>query len=214
MTVAEMLSEIDSIIGEHHDRFINDREKIKWLNRAYHYYYLWIINAFESHFVTFSLINWVANQRAYALPADFLKAKLVERVLSTGTVPLNKLTRNQESNYTLGAASQYLIPTYDFEGQNIVFEPTPESAETGAVRLTYIQTLTDLAVPTDTPNAGFSSPYHALLPLRAAVSSGLANKDTKQEMADLEQLFRETLEMRSMSRQHTYPFGLDTENES
>jgi len=208
MTVAEMIAEIDSIIGEHHDRVIFDREKIKWLDRAYQYYCLKIKETFEWYFVTTSNISFVADQREYALPSNFENMKYAERVLDTGTIPMKKFTRNEEVNSTIEASSEFIVPDYDFEGQNIVFEPTPATDETDAVKLTYVKTLTPLILPTDSPDAGFISTYHHLLPLRAAISSNLASENTKRELSEWEETFKESLENRSVSRQAVVPWGL------
>lgn len=114
------------------------------LNEAYMTRSMDLIEGAQGYFETTKSIDIVANQEAYALPSlyngdpDFVRAVMIERVLSDRTIPMAHQNRYNESNLTVPvSAGDAYIPDYRFRGRNFILEPTPADNITAGVKLTY-----------------------------------------------------------------------------
>lgn len=197
-----------------------DIEINEWINQSYFYYYMWVLQSYDSYFAKDTLINIVASQPKYPMPSDLFKIRLLERVYATFTVPLRYFERMETANIIANTNfSNLYLPTYRFEGNNIVLEPTPDVSITNGLRLEYIPEPIKMVLDTDTPDADYSKMWEEPIVLRAAISAkqkeeAVANTGT--DMASLsallqnyEQTIKETAQERTTARKYTEPFGLD-----
>jgi hypothetical protein len=116
-----------------------DDEINNWLNQSYFYYYQWIMQSFQGYFLKDTLMDINAGQDKYTVPADFFKIRLLERILPTQTVPMRVFDRMESPNVTTGANyGNFAVPTYRFEGEYIVLEPTPDSTFTSTDLITPV----------------------------------------------------------------------------
>lgn len=115
------------------------------INEAYMSRSIDLMMAQEGYFEDTFLISLVAGQEAYALPSnfiadqkEFIKTTTVERLIGNQYVPLAFKKRYDEATLSSGASTgDNYLPNYKFRGRNIVFEPTPDSSQTDAVRMTF-----------------------------------------------------------------------------
>lgn len=163
-----------------------------------------------------------AGTASYALPADFVEARLVERILPGGTVPLDYNERYDTPNRTTGTtvnSSAYYLPSYHFEGANIVLEQTPQETTTGltGIKLTYWKIPVRLVSDSDTPDAAFKDLWHDMLVLYCAKGAkekeelkGMGGVDFQitGTLARLEQSFKESINVPTAQRQTVQPYGL------
>lgn len=115
------------------------------LNEAYMSRVLDLIIANEGYFEDEFAITLVADEPDYALPTsfeanqkDFVKANRVERLVSSVWMPLEFKRRYTTgvNSYGTSQGDGYL-PSYNFKGRSLVFDPPPSAAEAGTTRLIY-----------------------------------------------------------------------------
>lgn len=169
--------------------------------------------------LTNTSLDIVAATATIALPSNFAFARLVERVITSGTVPLWWNERFDSPNYTAGvtSSSDYYLPHIRFEGVNLVLEPTPLESVTGGIKLTYYFLPTRLSNNTDTPSAAFHEFYHDLLVGYCVIQAKSKEEAIGQGGADLgafgamqaqkEQMFKSTIEVPTVQRSAVQPFG-------
>lgn len=188
------------------------------INEAYQQYQLDLIESGEGDFLTLTTINFVANQANYALPADWVKTERIERQLSDGSKrPLRydkRMYRPNPSN--IAYSGDFYRPTYRYRNRDIIFEPTPQVAETAACTHEYYALQPIMGDDTQSPAAGFIEPWQTMLVLYATIAE-LEGKDAIGGVADIatfrarleqaETKFRDSLENRSESPQEVEPYG-------
>lgn len=200
------------------DSYWSDAELNEWINQSYFYYYMWIGETYDGYFAKDITIDLVANQAKYQLPADFWKVRLLERIYSTSTVPLFLFDRMEAVNITSGAGfSNVFQPTYRFEGNYIVIEPTPDVSITDGLRLEYLSTPIRMNVDADTPDTDFKDFWQETIVLRAVICAKQKEEGVVNTGADLasfgsllqslEQTIKEAAEQRSEQRRYTEQFG-------
>ena len=183
------------------------------------YFDLWqiMLNAKHQGTLKTDLLDIVGGTAEIPLPTDFSAARLVERVIDGGTVPLWWEERFDQPNYTTGITSGYRF-NVRFVGQNLVCEPTPSDSQTDGIKLTYYFFPEQLEDDIDTPNAALHAFYHDLIPYGAVVIA-----KSKEEMvggggADLGpwgalmqaklERFKASVELPSVTRQAVEPFEM------
>lgn len=217
-TLQQLRTRVRAYLDEPVAAYWADAELNTWINQAYFYYYMWIVASFEGYFAKDILIDIVATQPKYAIPNDFYKIRLLERVYNSWTVPLRVYDRMETANITANSNySQLYLPTYRFEGQNIVLEPTPDTDITGGLRLEYVPQPTALTVDASTPDAGYLTMWEEPLVIRAAISAKMKEESVVNSgtdvgtlqslMTNYEQTIKESFEQRTMQRRYTEPFG-------
>lgn len=141
------------------------------INQAYRKTFLHITNSVEDYFVTSVTVNIVPLQRAYALPTNHLRTKMVEIYFQNKTTPLTRRRRGVAPNYTQGVGISIggWFPYFDFEGDNLVLEPTPRMSITNGLTHTYYPTTTNLVNPSDTIISGYKDIFVDYLILEAAL---------------------------------------------
>jgi len=211
---------VRAYLDEASQAYWTDPELNEWVNQAYFYYYMLIVQAFDSYFIEVVSIDIIGGQAAYPLPSDHFKVRLLERVYSTFTVPMRYFERIEAANIIANTNfSNSYLPTYRFQGTNFVLEPTPDQTITNGIRLEYIQEPTTMVIDTDTPASDYSKMWEECIVLRAVISAkqkeeAVANTGT--DLASLagmllnwEQNMKESMEQRTTSRKYTEPFGLE-----
>lgn len=204
-------------LDESSESYWTDDELNDYLNEAYYYYWQWLLNARDNRALKSTTLNIVADTAEIALPSDFVAARLVEKVENNVTYPIEWFERFDEPNYTGGVtySSHYPNFTVRFVGSNLVLEPTPNTSETGGIKLTYYFYPAEMSIDTESPDAGFSPLYHDLLPYKASVFA-----KTKEEQygggaplgsweylcQQKEQQFKASIELPSVQRACARPF--------
>lgn len=127
-TRAQLRARVRAYLDESSAVYWTDVELNNWITQAYYYYYQWIIQSFEGYFSKDTLIDIISGKSRYDTPSDFFKIRLLERILPTQTVPLRPFDRMETPNVTIGANyGTFNVPTYRFEGNYIILEPTPDT---------------------------------------------------------------------------------------
>lgn len=204
-------------LDETTEGYWSDDELNDYINEAYYYYWQWLLNARDNRALKSTTLNIVAGTAEIALPSDFIAARLVEKVEDNATYPIEWFERFDESNYTSGVtySSHYPNFTVRFVGSNLVLEPTPNTSETGGIKLTYYYYPTELTDDDHSPDAGFSPLYHDILPFKASTYA-----KTKEESygggapvgsweflcQQKEQQFKASIELPSVQRTYASPF--------
>jgi len=222
-TRAELRARVRSYLDEAAPAYWTDDELNNWIIQSYYYYYQWIIQTFEGYFTTDTLISIVADQAKYPVPADFFKIRLLERVLTNQTVPLRPFDRQETANITSGANyGSFNVPTYRFEGQDIILEPTPDVSVTDGLRLEYYPQPSNLPLDTSELDAGYLEIWEEPIVLRAVISAkqkeeAVANSGTDlgplgMQLTQCEQNIKEAAEQRTTNRRYTEAYGSDDGN--
>ena len=180
------------------------------VNRAYRLTFQQIANVLQDYFVTTDSQDIIAETSEYALPATCLRVKKVELIIGNSKVPLERYRRGAEATYTLGssfgASSRY--PTYDFEGDNLILEPTPRADVTDGLLITFYATASDLSTDGATIHAGFKDMWRDVVILRAAktslgqletLGSVVSLTDLNERLKDAESTMLDSLRLRGMS---------------
>ncbi|MBP7209567.1 MAG: hypothetical protein KBA02_00060 [Paludibacteraceae bacterium] len=219
-TRAQLRARVRSYLDEASASYWTDNELNNWIEQAYNYYYMWVIQTFDGYFAKDILMNIVAGQAKYALPSDFFKIRLLERVYPTQTIPLKFFDRIETPNIISGANyGLYNVPTYRFEGQNIVLEPTPDASFTNALRLEYYPQPTTLSAESSTLDDGYLPLWEEPLVLRAVISAKQKSETVTsggedidplwKQVYEFEQNIKESAEQRTIGRKYTEVFASD-----
>ena len=167
-TLATLRTSFRTLGGYSNSRTITDALILEWLNKAIGAYCDLLDKTHEGYRDKTGTVATVAGTATAALPADFLKAKAVDILLSGEYVPLRRFSIRQTYGFTdRGEPVGYLTV-----GANLELFPTPDAIYT--LRLRYVPTATVLALDADSitvPNGweGF------------ILESALLNADKKQE---------------------------------
>jgi len=219
-TRAQLRARVRAYLDEAAAAYWTDDELNNWIKQSYYYYYQWVIQTFEGYFSKDTLISIVANQAKYAVPSDFFKIRLLERVLPNQTVPLKPYDRMETANVTSGAAyGTFNVPTYRFEGQSIVLEPTPDSSFVDGLRLEYYPQPSNLPLDTSELDPGYLEIWEEPIVLRAVISAkqkeeAVANTGTDisplwAQVREYEQNIKEAAEQRTLNRRYTEVYTSD-----
>lgn len=187
-----------------------DEDIIYNINGAYQETFQQISNELEDYFVLPVLQDITALTREYALPEDFGRMIRAEIVIQDAWVPMTQYVRGISSNWNGGVniGLTYIIPTYDFEGDNLVLEPTPQVTVTDGMRWTYSQVPELLVTGTDPIHANFKDMWARLVILRAAKScfaqteavGGIVSVNVLDtRLAALEKQMIESIRLRTLS---------------
>lgn len=117
-----------------------DNEIKAYLDEAIRMYFLECVVANEGYFTTTSNLNITANTETIALPTDCFEIRQVWKKITDGyaILPYRNLVTEGYSTQG-GSSSEFYLPYYSFQGQNLVFRPTPNFSETAGIKLEYIQ---------------------------------------------------------------------------
>ena len=214
-TLATLRTKVRRKLDETSADFWSDNDIDDYLNQAYYYYWNWAIQAQYRQCLQSTTLNITAGTAEVALPSDFIKIRLLEKVASDRTIPLRFNERYEEQNATSGVGtSTETVFSYSFVGSNIVLQPTPQVTETGGLKITYFYQPTELSDDADTPDL---DDFHDNLLIQYAVvqakekEEAIGNGGTDlapfvMTLTKLEQSFKEIIETDSIQRFYAKPF--------
>lgn len=184
------LSELKSLVSFWLDDlafgYFTETQVTLWINNAQHELQKRLLKAGNARYNLSSTTPLVVNQNDYVLPTDFKKLQLLEVIMS-GTAP------NQAVNPVLPITTnqKFLVqncgtgtPTwYTFKADRLILYPAPDTALT--LRMVYSYMVTNLVLPTDTPDA--PDDYHELIALLACedgfIKDGRSNALLEKKIA-------------------------------
>lgn len=208
------------VIDEKTAKFWDDEDLNDYINQAYYFYWQKMIDAVNPGTMTEVFLDITQNSANVPLPADYVKERLIERVLSTGkTVPLPYRERFETTNQMAANAGDSYIPNHRFVGRNVKLEPTPIFSEVGGIKFTYHFVPPELTADADSPDPGLSSLFHWLLVYKTALSAkekeealgfgGVDMGPIKVKLNELELAFKDNIETESLLRQYTELYPTD-----
>jgi len=163
----------------------------------------------------------VANSDTIALPSNFFAARIVYKKINNGYVALPYRNNFTEGYSTQGGTSNdTYFPYYYFDDSNLIIRPTPNSSETGGIRIEYIHWPDQLVNGGDTLAAQFSPIFRSLLvayavykaKLKESLVNGVAlHSAAKDDLQIQYDNFRETIRRRSLALQAIIPFNPESE---
>lgn len=191
----------------------SDVEINSYINEAYRFYYNELVGVgYDGLLINPpASLDLVANTETVSLPADWFKTRMLYRVESDRKVPLDYVRNYDYEVDTTGYGSSFYRPAYDFRGANILLYPRPSFSEVGALLLEYWPSITEMSLDADTTATGFSTQWHSLLPLRAALwAKGGREEDDVSNLTGMLQSseisFNETKDRMTNSRGYVEPF--------
>ena len=99
-TLAQLVTRAREKVDEDEAAFWTDTVIENQLNEAYRYYQAFIIKLHEGYFAKIANIDFDGNSAgAYALPADYIKTRILSSLLSNEKVPLRFYDRFVTSIY-------------------------------------------------------------------------------------------------------------------
>lgn len=146
-----------------------------------------LIQVYENLFVTQTTINFVAGSGDYVLPSDFIQMIRVEDLRNTPTdpteiVPISISDRGAKST-PLTIINNGVNDGYYFVGSKIHFDVTPTMTQGSAVRMFYVQRITDVTASTGVSD--IPREYHQLL-VWGIVKYALLQQQADTSKADVE----------------------------
>ena len=179
------------------------------INQAYRKTFQRVANVLQDYFVTTTTHSLVADQREYALPDDHLRTKSFEYVRGTETIPMFRRKRFADSNPTGNSlvSANAIPPTFDYEGNNFVVEPTPRINAANAIKHTYYATYTKLTTDDQNIHSNFKDIWIDVLVLEAARAlhsqaeslGGRVSTDIKDRLEEAVNIMNKSLGLRSLS---------------
>ena len=209
-TLQNLLDDFRIETRDPNGQLFQDEDAIYALNAAYLKCYSHILKQNKDYFLTSQLISLVANQRAYDLPATFARMKRVEYVRDNNTIPLFERIRGVDAAY-IGpsvASASFGIFTFEFEGDTIIFEPTPQYSATGVIKITFYPTPTEISDVGDEINEGFKDHWRNYIVLEAiwsaysqieAVGGRINKADIEERLKSVRNMVDDEIALRTLS---------------
>lgn len=118
----------------------SDDALLTWLNEAVRVYFAEVTVGNEGQFTAVSDLDLVANQDTVTLPSDFFEVRVLYRKVTSGyqALPYVNSVSGGYMTTNSGTGNNYM-PSYYFRNNLIVLRDPPGFAETGGLRLEYIQ---------------------------------------------------------------------------
>lgn len=212
MNLLQIRTETLRYLDDDGESFWDTTEINSYINSAYEYYYsLAVDENYSGLLSTPASLSIVSGTETVALPVDFFKTKMLERVFPTKTVAMYYCDRLDGANLLTSTDQSYYLPSWKIVGANIVLEPTPSASYANGLKLSYWPIPTLMAADIDTPATGFRAPWHRMLPVRAAMMAkgGREENDISQLeriLSPMEINFMNNLESITASRKFVEPF--------
>ena len=165
MTFLELKNLCASYLDDLQFGYFTESQLGVWLNGAQQEVQKRLIKAGENYYTRCQITTLVVNQSRYALPEDFKKLNRLE-VITTGVYPnesvlaLTPMTINQQDLIVRGTGQPIF---YYLDKNTIQLFPCPDTAL--VMRMIYTYQVTDMTLPTDTPDV--PNTYHRMLALLA-----------------------------------------------
>jgi hypothetical protein len=136
--------------------------------------------------------------------------KRVEYVRDNNTIPLFERIRGVDAAY-IGpsvASASFGIFTFEFEGDTIIFEPTPQYSATGVIKITFYPTPTEISDVGDEINEGFKDHWRNYIVLEAiwsaysqieAVGGRINKADIEERLKSVRNMVDDEIALRTLS---------------
>lgn len=200
-----------------------DDELSEYLNEAIRLFFLECTSVNEGYFTTQTGtqdnpdLDIVANTESVDLPADCFQIKNCYKKVNEGWILLN-YRNNMTEGYNSNAYgnSTTFFPSYTFQGNKLVFRPTPNFSETGGIRLEYLQFPETMVYGGDAMTNQVSPVFKQLIVMYAVYKAKLSESMTngadlssmaKSNLDQLTQLFRDTIQKRSKNPTYVVAFN-------
>lgn len=227
-TLQNLLTEVRTMLRQRNaaNSTWQDDELTAYLNEGINQYFLECVSVNEGYFTTQTGtianpdIDLVAGVEYIALPVDCFEIKNVWKAVSDGWVSLNYKNNLNESYFTTtGTTFDSYFPSYTFQGNKLVFRPTPNANEPAAIRLEYLQLPDTLIYGGDSLTNQVSPVFKQLIIMYAVYKAKLSESLTngvdmsalpKENLSQLYQLFKDTIAKRSKNPTYVQPFNPET----
>lgn len=195
----------------------SDAELALYLNNGVKQYFLEVEERAEGQFdAPPADLNIVTNVDTVSLPSDCYKVKKISIKHSGEYVPLQYRNDFTENWDTAGqSATDVYEPYYYFRGNQIVLRPIPNTGGTGLLRVEYTYFPDTMIWGGDTLTSGLSPIFKELVVMYAVyqakitddmVNGGNTREAAKEHLADLYNIFKTNLGLRSKYPQFVKPY--------
>lgn len=186
-SLSTLRTQLRNKLAEVTARFYTNTELNQYINEAYKFYTIKMIQLGQDYFKDSGTIDIVANQSEYDLIAlfpTFYELSQLLRVIPFGAIPLVPNERRYRPTYTSPSVSGvYYTPTYRKMGINLKIDPEPQFSETGGLILEYFYVPTFLSADADIFDSNFPSMFEPMITNNAAIMA-LQVKDASGGMSD------------------------------
>lgn len=217
-TLQKLLTDVRILLNQRdpNNSFWKDDELTTYLNDAISIYFLEAQSADEGYFTTSVPLDLVANVETVALPVDCYKVKNLYRKVGNDYYPLQYLN-NLTEGYSVqeGNSSGNYIPSYGFQGNNLLLRNPPGFDETAGLRLEYIQFPDTMIWGGDTMTSQVSPIFKQLITMYAVYKAKLkesmmngvsVHSIPEDNVAMLYKQFRDTIAPRSKTPTYVIPY--------
>lgn len=222
-TAQNLLSDVRTQLNQRDptNSFWKDDELLGYLNDAVSVYFLEAAQANEGYFTAITDLNIVSGTDTVVLPSDCFQVKRVLKKVTDGYVACmyrNEITQGVATQG--GSNSSSFIPSYYFRGNSLVLAPVPQFAETGGIRLEYIQFPDQMIYGGDSLTSQVSPIFKQLIIMyavyRAKLRESMVNGVNMYQvpadaLAGLVPLYRDSLPKRSKGLTFVQPFNPENE---
>lgn len=181
MNLGQIRTAVRDWIGEDTAGWFTDAMLNRQINFSMNELYADAVEASENFFVKESNISLVVGQELYALPADFYKLILVERVDSVVPVAVKPIDITQRSRYLYSSVNPSSLMTGEtrhyLEAGSIGLVPLPTTAIANAILLHYVPSPTDLAADGNSPVADWPPIHHEVIAWGAVMRCTVRDKE-------------------------------------
>lgn len=187
----------DRVVGE----YFSQPDMKQAIGDSYRYYTMLLIGMGDGYFETNTDLSITANVEFISLAGltpPFWKESLIEKYVTNGRTPLEPYKRRYKFLSTIGVgAGNTYIPTYKFQGLNLILEPPPGADETNSIRLNYVYLPTcpnRLSVDSFTFDEQFPAIYELNVILRSCVKL-MQEKDATGGLSDTSAFIQELAQL-------------------
>lgn len=186
MNLLQTRTLVRTMLSEDSAAYWSDAMLNTFIQRAFLSVYNTMANMRRGYFETTALINYVANQELYTLPATTVKLVLVERVDGLVPYPVNLRTIDiiQKNDYAQTPGND-LMPgreKYFVTGNSIGIAPVPQSAVTGALKVWYVPVPALPAADGDTFPTEMTDLHHDCIAWGALMRAVVRDKQALAQM--------------------------------
>ncbi len=218
-TLGSYLSEVRDMLNQPNaaNSFWSDQELIRYLNEGIRMYYLEVTNNDEGFWTTTADLDIVNNQEEVDLPSNCYEVKAVYKTLPQGYQVLPYRNAISDSYTTQGGTgTDTYFPSYYFRENKLVLRPVPNFDQTAGLKIEYMYFPDQFQNAGDVMSANVLPIFRQLIVMYAVVKaktkeSMVNGTDTtalaKSNLAEIYQLFKDTVQARSKYPQFTKAFS-------
>ncbi len=145
-TLGSLITNVRNLLGQPTatNSTWTDAELTSYLNEAVRMYFAEVVKNYEGYFATTTdpgdNLTYTAGTEAVALPSDCFQVRAVYILRPNGWQMLpykNDLTGSYSTSS--GSGGTTYLPSYFFQGNNLILRPVPSDTGTESIKLDYIQ---------------------------------------------------------------------------